>query len=188
MREGRKANQAVSSLSPTSKDRREEEETGRQHDGPAITFCLPSIQTDPPLLWKVLPPEIPEYPIAVEIITVLDDCLRGLHRSGERPTHIYINGYQSWSFAGSLLRGQPQPKSALPSTWSGNDATVDGCSLGPGKVKQRTKHRERKKRVTFFIQATYSTCRICFLYSSYRFPVKRADAVLFLVVFHEWKK
>jgi len=111
MREGRGANQA-------SKDRGEGEEIERQHDGPVITFCMPSTQTDPPLLWKVALPEISDYPIAVETITVLDGCLRGLERSGVRPTHIYINGYQSWSFAGSLLRGQPQPGPALPSTWS----------------------------------------------------------------------
>lgn len=30
------------------------------------------------------------------------------------PTNIYINGYQSWSFSGSVTQGDEQPKSAMP--------------------------------------------------------------------------
>ena len=30
------------------------------------------------------------------------------------PTNIYINGYQSWSFTGSVKQGEEQPKSAMP--------------------------------------------------------------------------
>ena len=36
-----------------------------------------------------------------------------------RPTHIYINGYQSWSYAGSVPRGENQPRSAMPDLFSG---------------------------------------------------------------------
>lgn len=36
----------------------------------------------------------------------------------KQPTHIYINGYQSWSFSGSLPKGQSQPGSALPDAFS----------------------------------------------------------------------
>ncbi|EJK45702.1 hypothetical protein THAOC_35671 [Thalassiosira oceanica] len=32
----------------------------------------------------------------------------------DAPTNVYVNGYQSWSFCGSVLRGEPQPKSAMP--------------------------------------------------------------------------
>ena len=88
------------------------------YNGPVLTFCLPSKQTDPPLLWKVWLPEIPEYPIAVETLSVFDGRLQQKKRNLPKPTHVYINGYQSWSFAGSLLRGQIQPGSALPASFS----------------------------------------------------------------------
>jgi hypothetical protein len=32
----------------------------------------------------------------------------------KHPTHVYLNGWQSWSFAGSVSRGQPQPTLAMP--------------------------------------------------------------------------
>ncbi len=38
-----------------------------------------------------------------------DDECEALH-----PTNIYLNGYQSWSFAGSVTQGDEQPKSAMP--------------------------------------------------------------------------
>jgi Melibiase len=86
--------------------------------GPVLTFCLPTKKTDPPLLWKVWLPEIHEYPIAVKTLTVLDGLLHEQKRNLPKPTHIYINGYQSWSFAGSLIKGQIQPGSALPNMFS----------------------------------------------------------------------
>jgi hypothetical protein len=98
--------------------------------GPIITFCVPTSQVDPPLLWKVWVPPIHEYPIAIQTITVLDgklqtrpsksDGLSSITNQALRPqpTHIYINGYQSWSFSGSLIKGQLQPGSALPNTFS----------------------------------------------------------------------
>ena len=92
----------------------------------------------PPLLWKVQMP--PDASIALEAITVLDGNL-DVHRdprpnpdhevflvneeasrdsysdsecSAVHPTNIYINGYQSWSFAGSVTQGDEQPKPAMP--------------------------------------------------------------------------
>lgn len=34
--------------------------------------------------------------------------------TASHPTNIYINGYQSWSFTGSVTQGDEQPKSAMP--------------------------------------------------------------------------
>mmetsp|Transcript_5067 Transcript_5067/g.9624 ORF Transcript_5067/g.9624 Transcript_5067/m.9624 type:complete len:1254 (-) Transcript_5067:186-3947(-) len=34
--------------------------------------------------------------------------------TASHPTNIYINGYQSWSFSGSVTQGDEQPKSAMP--------------------------------------------------------------------------
>lgn len=34
--------------------------------------------------------------------------------SVRQPTNIYINGYQSWSYAGSVRKGEEQPTSAMP--------------------------------------------------------------------------
>ena len=114
--------------------------------GPIITFCIPATPAlgtgggcgDPPLLWKVLIPPIHNCPISIQTITVLDGQLHTttvasssssdannnsshdtrLIQQQQQPTHIYINGYQSWSFSGSLLKGQKQPGSALPNTFS----------------------------------------------------------------------
>lgn len=36
----------------------------------------------------------------------------------DTPTNVYINGYQSWSFSGSVVQGEPQPKSAMPNVLS----------------------------------------------------------------------
>lgn len=34
------------------------------------------------------------------------------------PTHIYINGWQSWSYSGTIKKGDKQPTSALPNLYS----------------------------------------------------------------------
>jgi alpha-galactosidase len=86
--------------------------------GPVITFAVPTNKTDPPLLWKVDLPAT-EQPVALHTVTVLDgQLLCSPDRTRHEPTHIYINGYQSWSFAGSLVRGQEQPQPALPDVFS----------------------------------------------------------------------
>jgi alpha-galactosidase len=36
----------------------------------------------------------------------------------EKPTNVYIHGYQSWSFSGSVVQGKEQPKSAMPNVLS----------------------------------------------------------------------
>ena len=81
-----------------------------------LTFAVP-IQTDvmhdPPLLWKVdLPPR--DEGLLLDTITVLD----GAVDLQEPATHVYIQGYQSWSFTGSISKGKPQPKPALPDMFS----------------------------------------------------------------------
>lgn len=108
----------VSSAFQQQSDKWDDDDTEQQHDGPVLTFCLPTKQTDPPLLWKVSLPEFPEHPIAVETITILDGQLILQQKQKDSPTHIFINGYQSWSFSGSVLRGQPQPGPALPDMFS----------------------------------------------------------------------
>ena len=88
--------------------------TGQQY-GPILTFAMPIDDSGPPLLWKV---EMPPNPlIAVETYTMLDGFLdtNDTHHS---PTHIYINGYQSWSFSGSVVQGDKQPQSAMHDVFS----------------------------------------------------------------------
>jgi alpha-galactosidase len=80
--------------------------------GPILTFCLSSTQMDPPLLWKVEIPAL-KTAIAMETITVFEGKLQAAG-SGFFPTHTYVNGFQSWTFSGSIPRGAPQPKSAMP--------------------------------------------------------------------------
>lgn len=80
--------------------------------GPILTFCLSSTRTDPPLLWKVELPAL-DTAIAIETITMFEGKLHSAG-SGYYPTHTYVNGFQSWTFTGSILRGSPQPKSAMP--------------------------------------------------------------------------
>ncbi|GAX29450.1 hypothetical protein FisN_16Hh109 [Fistulifera solaris] len=82
------------------------------HAGPVLTFCLSSTQTDPPLLWKVEIPAL-QTAIAMETITVFEGKLQAAG-SGYFPTHTYVNGFQSWTFSGSIPRGAPQPQSAMP--------------------------------------------------------------------------
>ena len=89
-------------------------------EGPVLTFCLPTSidhQHAPPLLWKVELPALSQ-PVAVETMTVLDGKLHTGSTTTADPTHIFINGFQSWSFTGSIVRGDAQPTSALPDTFS----------------------------------------------------------------------
>jgi len=59
--------------------------------GPILTFCLPSEQVDPPLLWRVeFPVPSQDRPVAVEALTVLDGCLFFPRHRQPSPTHIYI--------------------------------------------------------------------------------------------------
>ena len=81
--------------------------------GPVLTFCLSSTRTDPPLLWKVELPSPETAAIAIETMTMLEGKLQSAG-SGYSPTHTYVNGFQSWTFAGSVPRGSPQPTSAMP--------------------------------------------------------------------------
>ncbi|KAG7367413.1 alpha-galactosidase [Nitzschia inconspicua] len=84
-----------------------------------LTFAIP-LQThsnhDPPLLWKVdIPPQRSAKDMALDTISVLD----GSVDLKEPATHVFIEGYQSWSFAGSVWKGKPQPKPAMLNVFSG---------------------------------------------------------------------
>jgi hypothetical protein len=93
-----------------------------------ITFAIPTSSSNDdgyhsdaneslPLLWKV---DFPlDSTVAMDNLTILRGPLQ--YNPVERPiikkkhpTHVYLNGWQSWSFAGSVSRGQPQPTSAMP--------------------------------------------------------------------------
>jgi len=94
--------------------------------GPILTFAIMEQESNylkdcPPLLWKVSIP--PDPTICVETLTVLegilevDDAPFSLDESGissREPTEVYINGYQSWSYSGTVGRGHSQPSSAMP--------------------------------------------------------------------------
>ena len=91
-----------------------------------LTFCLPvttESHYDPPLLWKVQLPssfasttDSPDPSICLDALTVLEGTTEWGNE--EPPTHIYIQGYQSWSYAGSIPKGQPPPQPALPDVFS----------------------------------------------------------------------
>lgn len=100
----------------------------RMH-GPVLTFAVPcqwpgekrlAVHNCPPLLWKVEHPPNPN--IAIDSFCVMNGSLQLHQREAtasssydiDTPTNVYVNGYQSWSFCGSVLRGEPQPKSAMP--------------------------------------------------------------------------
>ena len=93
----------------------------------------------PPLLWKVFIP--PDPTISIEGLTILEGSLEvdtalenrnitsfaadgssmpstssiPVQTSAKTdPTAVFINGYQSWSYAGTVTKGQAQPSSAMP--------------------------------------------------------------------------
>lgn len=83
-----------------------------------LTFAVPTItkecKNDPPLLWKADIPQIQSMDVILDTISVFD----GSVDLKEPATHAYINGYQSWSFTGSVKKGNKQPKSAMPNKFS----------------------------------------------------------------------
>lgn len=105
--------------------------------GPILTFAIPyqggnddtqqdrAVHKCPPLLWKVEHP--PNSLVAVDSFMLMDGALH-LHQGGkqvgslpydhEKPTNVYIHGYQSWSFSGSVVQGKEQPTSAMPNVLS----------------------------------------------------------------------
>ncbi len=115
--------------------------------GPIVIFALPSSSTlpelqqqeqpyapPPALLWKVqIPPlsENDDMSLLLESITMLDAKLNYSPMMTD-PTHIYINGYQSWSFAGTVKRAYTQPTSAMPNVFS--KAFNDGGTI-PSSIK-----------------------------------------------------
>jgi len=94
-----------------------------------LTFALPldsnlcSHNHDPPLLWKVeIPPRWSDDSLTLDTITVMD----GAVDLREPATAVYIEGYQSWSFTGSIFKGEKQPGSALPNAFS-RAFNLGGC-------------------------------------------------------------
>ena len=117
------------------------------HKGPILTFAIPFQQTStsssgndeqkpmsidkcPPLLWKVDHPPNPH--VAIDSLSLLEGKLH-LHQHKAKqakssssstsyhydaPTNVYINGYQSWSYSGSVAQGEVQPTSAMPKVLS----------------------------------------------------------------------
>jgi hypothetical protein len=103
-----------------------------EHSGPVLTFAIPCqgnedakvLHKCPPLLWKVDHP--PNSNVAIDSFLLADGALH-VHRKPfsssvrcdyDTPTHVYIHGYQSWSFSGSVVQGKAQPKSAMPNVLS----------------------------------------------------------------------
>jgi Melibiase len=109
-----------------------------------LTFAVP-LEThsnhDPPLLWKAdIPPQRSGQNLTLDTISVLD----GSVDLKEPTTHVFIEGYQSWSFTGSVWKGKPQPKPAMLDVFSGAfnlggclpdpPTTVMGCEAGVNSV------------------------------------------------------
>lgn len=98
-----------------------------------LTFAIP-LQThsnhDPPLLWKVdIPPQRSSQDMTLDTISVLD----GSVDLKEPTTHVYIEGYQSWSFSGSVWKGEAQPKPAMLNLFSGA-FNLGGCLPDPPTI------------------------------------------------------
>jgi hypothetical protein len=134
-----------------------------------ITFAVP-IETDtkydPPLLWKVqLPPRYGEgssSAVMLDTITVLD----GSVDLKESATHAYIQGYQSWSFTGSIWKGEPQPKPAMPNVFSRAfnlgatlpDPPTTIISSAAASSSSSRKGAGHSKRDPPFYQSDFFTC------------------------------
>jgi len=107
-----------------------------------VTFAIPIEDDSVPLLWKVFIPSIPE--IAMDSISIYE----GVLVSKKRPSRIFLNGYQSWSFCGSVRIGDDQPKSALPNVFS------EAFNLG-AKYYSEEEHSPKYKS-DFFMSLTSS--------------------------------
>lgn len=98
-----------------------------------LTFAMPlhpnlcGNDDDTPLLWKVdVPPHRSGHVMSLDTITLFD----GTVDLQEAATHVYIEGFQSWSFSGSVLKGHPQPSSAMPYVFS-RAFNLGGCLPEP---------------------------------------------------------
>ena len=94
-----------------------------------LTFAVPLDSNlcghnhDPPLLWKVdIPPHWSGDSLTLDTITVMD----GTVDLREPATAVYIEGYQSWSFTGTVWKGDKQPSSAMPNVFS-KAFNLGGC-------------------------------------------------------------
>ena len=94
-----------------------------------LTFAVPfdanlcGHNHDHPLLWKVdIPSNWSDNSLTLDTITVMD----GTVDLREPATAVFIEGYQSWSFTGSVWKGDQQPTSAMPNVFSGA-FNLGGC-------------------------------------------------------------
>jgi alpha-galactosidase len=116
-----------------------------------LTFALPMKRDEHPLLWRVEFPSLQEF--ALESLTILDGKLSTTNAA--EATHIYINGYQSWSFAGSIPRGHPQPTSALPNVFS-RAFNYGGSCPPPSQIWDGK--QSQTNPFTKFYQSDFFTC------------------------------
>lgn len=132
-----------------------------------ITFAVPvktEMNYDPPLLWKVqLPPRHGQgssSAVMLDTITIFD----GTVDLKEPATHAYIHGYQSWSFSGSVWKGQQQPQPAMPNVFSrafnlGGSLPDHPTSILNSMSSQQTRCRSNhSKRNPPFYQSDFFTC------------------------------
>ncbi|KAL7578138.1 hypothetical protein ACA910_012583 [Epithemia clementina (nom. ined.)] len=141
---------------------------------PTVTFCLPRSQIDPPLLWQVQMPGHDQVDIAVETYSILDGKLVVAPKQHD-PTHIYINGFQSWSFAGSIVRGHEQPRPAMPQVYSQafnlggsppppatNTTTSSFWASNPtakdGDTAAATSSQQQQQQQAAYYQSDFFTC------------------------------
>lgn len=76
------------------------------------------LQPHPDIPQKSPKNEANEDNIEIEMETLLKDTSSTTSYDIETPTNVYIHGYQSWSFSGSVVQGEPQPGSAMPDMFS----------------------------------------------------------------------
>jgi hypothetical protein len=116
-----------------------------------LTFAVPmnmeSNKFDPPLLWKVDVPRFQSTDICLDTLTVLD----GSVHLKEPATHVFVQGYQSWSYSGSVWKGKKQPQPALPNMFSkafnfgGTPCARPTVILPPKDMSMDTSHHDGNK-------------------------------------------
>lgn len=113
--------------------------------------------TCPPILWKATVPK--DDLIAIESVTIFDGNL-DLPSGNVGPSHIYCHGYQSWSFAGSVLKGKRRPNSAMPRFVS-KAFNRGGKFPPPGVISRSSEHENssvsKSRRPTFY-KSEFFTC------------------------------
>jgi hypothetical protein len=145
-----------SQLGSSTVDNKDGDDGDERNNFIVLTFAVPvttQANHDPPLLWKVdIPPKGPGGGMVLDTMTVLDGSID----LQEPATHVFIEGYQSWSFTGSVWKGQPQPKPAMLDVFSGA-FNFGGCLPDPPTVTVPVTPRLDKTgnlRIQEFLQST----------------------------------